>query len=165
MPAPPWTAEDEATLRRLHGEGKALHSIAREMGRSKATISKYAEQYGLSWSRERTSAAAQAVVIDNKARRVRAVARMYDRIEHLQDRLDTAAAQGWKTVLKGENGVDQARVLDFVPTPDERNIADTLSRYVASLTKLEDRDAGDKPNAVRDLLTGLANSLGITDGP
>lgn len=165
MPAPPaWTDTDTTELKRLHAAGNTLHGIARQMGRSKATISKYAGQLGLSWSRERTAKAAEAVHLDNKLRREKIVARMYTRIEHLQDRLEAVGpGTPFKTLVSAGKDGDTVEELDFVPTTDERNIADTLSRYVASATKLEAVDAGNKPAAVRDLLTGLAESLGITD--
>ncbi len=162
MATRPWTAADDTILRALHEAGRSLHSIAAEMQRSKHTISTKAKALGLTWDRSSTAAATNAVVVDNKARRVAIVARMYTRMEKLQDRLE---APEFRTVLKGTYGIDERVTLDFVPTADERNIADTLSRYVASATKLEQVDAADKPSAVRDLLTGIADRLGLADGP
>lgn len=165
MPTPPprkrtWSTTEDAQLTALHAAGTSLHAAAREMGWSKGSVSQHAAKLGLSWDRSRTAKAAEAVVVDNKARRARIVARMYGRMEHLQDRLEAAT---FRTVLKGDGGADRVRQLDFVPTPDERNIADTLSRYTAAATKLEAVDAGDGSDAVRSLLGGLARRLGLTD--
>lgn len=156
-----WTADDDERLTALHGEGRSLHSIAAEMKRSKHTISTKAKKLGLSWDRGPTAKAAQAVVVDNRARRATITSRMLGRVEHLQDRLE---APSFKTTLKGEGGRDDRVDLDFVPTPDERNIGDTISRYVVSVAKFEAIDAAAQSSGVRDLLTGLAGKLGITDG-
>ncbi len=52
MAAPrPWTDTDDTTLRQLHAAGKSLHAIAGDLGRSKAVVSRYAKQAGLSWDR------------------------------------------------------------------------------------------------------------------
>lgn len=159
----PWTADEDVTLRALHGAGKSLNAIATEMGRAKATISDHAAALGLDFDRTRTAKAAEAVHVDNKARRVVIVARMYTRIEKLQDRLDAAErdGEGFKTILKGSFGVEETKTLNFVPTVDERNIADTLSRYVASATKLEAVDATGGVDRERSLLSELGAALGV----
>jgi hypothetical protein len=64
----PWTEEDDATLRRLHGSGMALSSISKEMGRAKATVSKHADSLGLSFDRTITAAATHAAKVDAKSR-------------------------------------------------------------------------------------------------
>jgi len=157
MAANPWTDADTQQMIALHKAGKSLHAIAAEMRRGKATIHSRAKKAGLDFDRTQTAKAAEAVHVDNKARRGAIVARMYTRMEHLQDRLE---APTFKTILKGSFGVEETKSLSFVPTADERNIADTLSRYVASATKLEAIDT-DGSEAVRSLLGGLAESLGL----
>jgi hypothetical protein len=64
----PWTEEDDATLRRLHGSGLALHSISKEMKRAKDTVSKKAAALGLSFDRTVTAAATHAARVDAKSR-------------------------------------------------------------------------------------------------
>lgn len=153
-----WTTEDDRKMRELHAAGASMHAIATELNRSKNTISLKSKAAGLVWDRAKTAAATQAVVVDNKARRARIVARMYGRMEHIQDRLEAAT---FKTTLKAMGGADEQMSLDFVPTSDERNLADTLSRYTASATKLEQIDAGDGSDTVRSLLGSLARTLGL----
>ncbi len=154
----PWTDQDHDTLRRLHSEGRSLTSLAVEMERSKGSVSYAADRIGLSWDRTRTATASAAKAADNKARRVAIVERMYTRIEKLQDRLDATETSGFRTILKGSFGVEETKTLDFVPTADERNLADTLSRYVVSAAKLEAVDAGNSDtgkSVLSELMGGL----------
>ena len=122
-----WTATEDRELTKLHAAGLSLHAIAKKMGRPKSVVSKYAAALRLDWDRTGTAAATVAVQVNNRARRALAVSRMYDRIEHLQDRLE---APTFRSVLRGLEG-DTPTDLDFVPTVDERNIADTITRYAA----------------------------------
>ena len=155
-PARKWTRVDDTRLRELHGQGMALHSISREMDRAKSVISRQADLLGLSWDRSRTAAAARAVSVDNKARRVTIVNRIYDRIEHLQDRLE---ASTFHTIQRSTDG-DSPTELDFVPTVDERNLADTISRYAQTATRFETIDS-TAAAGVKSLIVGIAQQLGL----
>ena len=155
-PARKWTRADDARLRELHGQGMALHAISREMDRSKSMVSRHSELLGLSWDRARTAAATRAVEVDNKARRVTIVNRIYDRIEHLQDRLEAAPFMTMKRTLEGDSPTE----LDFVPTVDERNVADTISRYAQTATRFETIDS-TAAAGVKSLIVGIAQQLGL----
>lgn len=161
--AEPWTPDEDQTLTRLHGEGRSLHSIAADMGRSKSTVNKHAGRLGLSWDRTRTAQAAEAVHADNKARRVAIVARLYTQVEKELDRLEQAGS-GWRTVLKGSFGVEEVRTIDFAPPLDRRNVADTISRHLQAAARLEAVDASNGVERERALLTELGHALGVT-GP
>jgi hypothetical protein len=161
----PWTANDGRQLAKLHAAGKSLNAIATEMGRAKATISKYATEAGLTFDRSRTAKATEAVVVDNRARRAGITARIYDDTEHVLAGVEAGRrGEGWNTILKGEYGAESVQVLDHIPVRDRREIADTLSRLLTSAAKLEAIDAAQQSSGVRDLLTGLAGRLGIVDG-
>lgn len=160
----PWADAENEQLRALHAAGKSLNAIATEMGRAKGTISKYAAQLGLDFDRSRTAKAAEAVRVDNKARRTSIVARVYDEAEALLTELeDGRAGKGWRTILKGEFGVEEARTLDFIPPVDRRSHSDALNRTLMTATKLEAVDAAQQSSGVRDLLTGLGERLGLSD--
>lgn len=161
MAARPWTDADDAELRALHADGKTLHAIAGIMGRGKATIHRKAKDAGLDFDRTQTAKAAEAVHVDNKARRVRIVARMYARMEHLQDRLE---ALTFHTILKGEYGAESPRELEFVPTVDERNIADTINRYSVAAVKLEQVDAAADMPAVDQWLAHMTGGAAPDGG-
>lgn len=154
-----WTAAEDRDLVKLHARGLSLHAIAREMGRPKSVVSTHAKELSLEWDREGTAAATKAVQVDNRARRTVIISRMYDRIDHLQDRLD---APTFRTVLRGVDG-DAPTDVDFVPTVDERNVADTISRYAVTASRLEAVDSGVTAEGVRNLLSGISRQIGLHD--
>lgn len=158
MAASPWTTADDTTLRGLHESGRSLHSIAAEMHRSKATISEKAAKLGLSWDRTRTANAAHAVAVDNKARRAAIEARIYAQVEAELTSVESAGAGGWRTILKGAYGAEETKTLDFVPPRDRREAADTVSRYMATATKIAVLDSGDQDTSA--VASWLAAMLG-----
>lgn len=66
----PWSDAEGRTLRELHAAGQSLGGIAKQMKRSRATISKRAADAGLSFDRRATEVATQAAKVDAKARQV-----------------------------------------------------------------------------------------------
>lgn len=155
--ARPWTQEDTTRLTELHAAGKSLHAIAADMGRSKSTISEYAQKAGLVWDRAKTAAAAEAVSVDNKARRVRIVARLYTQVETELDGLEEASDETpWRTILKGEYGTEHQADLPFVPPRDRRDVSDIISRHMITATKLEAVDTGERDtSAVASWLSSM----------
>ncbi|MGW7413419.1 helix-turn-helix domain-containing protein [Streptomyces sp. NPDC054863] len=68
--AEPITDRDREQVRQLHAEGKSRNRIARELGRSAATVSKIARSEGLAFSGgARVAAATEARRADAAARR------------------------------------------------------------------------------------------------
>jgi transposase-like protein len=156
----PITAEKRAEIIALAQSGVTRNAIAKQTGVSGGSVTAIARDAGVSFARAHESAAGtQARQHDLRARRARIVDRMYSRMEALQDRLD---ATEFQTVLKGEGGAEWPRTLDFVPTVDERNIADTLARYTVSAVKLAEVDSDNGVGAVRSLLSSLGAAMGVT---
>lgn len=161
MSARPWTPAEDTILRALHEAGRSLHSIAAEMGRSKDTISKKAAALGLTWDRSRTAAAAQAVVIDNKARRALLVGTLYTRAEELLAQITEP-----HTVFNfgGKNNSYNEHLLDRPPTGDIRNLMQSASIALQRAVHLEQVDATGGVEKERSLLAQLGEALGVT-GP
>lgn len=68
--AEPITERDREAVRRLHAEGKSRNTIAREIGRGAATVSKIANGLGLTFAGgARIAAATEAHRADTAARR------------------------------------------------------------------------------------------------
>ncbi|MFJ6013004.1 helix-turn-helix domain-containing protein [Streptomyces sp. NPDC092952] len=98
--AAPVTPDDRKHVRRLHAEGKSRNQIARETGRSAATVSKIAAALGLAFSGgARVAAATEAVRADAAARREQLA----------DDALDGALAQ-----VERVGAADSARALTEV---------------------------------------------------
>ena len=167
MAGKPWTDTDQQRLLDLHADGRSLHAIAKELGRSKDTISRYAAAAGLTWDRSRTAAAAHAVVVDNKARRAEALRRELDILELAQKRiLDGHHGRGWRTLLRGEAGREYEQRLDFVPARDHRDETSSRNSMVAMIVKLEalDSDQRDLP-AVDQWLAFMTGKIVDASGP
>lgn len=129
------------------------NAIAREAGIGQRRVSELAVEHGHDFTagRARTAEATKAIQQDNAAMRAVIVRRQYARMAAILDRLE---APGFKTILKGSTGGDETRILDFVPTPDERNLADAQSRLGVTAMKLELVDAAaasSRENAAVDL--------------
>jgi hypothetical protein len=91
-------------------------------------------------------------------RRARVIDRGYSRIEALQDRLEAAT---FRTMQKERGGGEREVTLEFVPTIDERNLANTIASYVGTVTNLEKLDAGDVSSDVKSMLADLGRALGL----
>lgn len=139
-------------------QGVSRNDIHRQTGVAAASISGIVKRAGLSFDRSRVAAATEARKVDLKERRTRIIEREYARIEHLQDRREAAE---FKTVFKGEYGSEYVKTLDFVPTVDERNIADTISRMVTSVAKLEAVDSDQGVDSAKSLLGQIARGFGL----
>lgn len=135
---PPWTPAEDTTLRALHESGRSLHSIAAEMSRSKDTISRKASALGLTWDRSRTAAAANAVVVDNKARRALLVGTLYTRAEEL---LAQITEPHLVFNFGGKENDYNERLLDRPPTGDIRNLMQSASIALQRAVDLENVDA------------------------
>jgi hypothetical protein len=58
------SSAEKRKLSDLHAEGKSAYRIAKDLGRSRATVTKHAAEMGLSFAREQTAAATSARVAD-----------------------------------------------------------------------------------------------------
>lgn len=151
------TDADRDRVRELHAQGKTRNDIAKDIGRSPSTVSKIARGLGLAFDRSATAAATAAKQRDNKARRADIVARLYDRAEHVLDRL---AADAYSFTATSVNGIE-TRVLDHVPAQDERHLSGALSGYLSAAERVEKIDADSHAEAARSMLGNLAEALGI----
>lgn len=86
-----WTDEESTRLTELHAAGESLTFIAKEMQRSTETIHRHAERLKLSFDRTRTAKAAEAVHIDNKAKRAKAESLFLDKTIETIEQLDQPA--------------------------------------------------------------------------
>lgn len=154
----PVTDADRQKLRDLHAQGKGRNEIARDMGRSPATVSVLAQELGLSFDRTAAAAATEARRADLKQRRVDLVARLYGRAEAVMARLE---AETFRTLVGSGPGVEEPTELPFVPPPDEKNLATSVGSYLTSAAKLEAIDGDVGSEAAKSLLGGLATALGL----
>jgi hypothetical protein len=155
----PVTDEARARVMALHAAGKGRNEIAREVGYSTATITKIVSAAGKSFDRSETAVAVAARVIDLKARRAAIVTRLFNRSEFLLARLE---APSFKTLVKIQGGGEESRELDFVPTPNERDLNAAIAGYLSTAAKLELQDSSQGAEVAKSMLGNLAEALGIT---
>ena len=156
---PRWTDADTAELKALHGKGQSLHSIAKEMGRSKDTISRYAAKAGLSWDRTRTANAAAAKAIDAKDRRAALQIGLLEDAARLREQLWAETA--YATAVGGqEPQVMRWKMARPIPA-DQLKIMQAVGAAIDRSLKLADHDAGAGAEAVLSLLGGIATQLGV----
>ena len=134
-----WTDEESTRLTELHAAGKSLHFIAGDMERSKRTISVWAEKLGLSFSREKTAKAAEAVHVDNKARRARIEERLLVKGEEFLDQLDQPV------IVFSFGGPLNEYAEHELTKPDpvsQKHIVQALNTVLTSANKLHEMNAG-----------------------
>jgi len=148
-------AEREDILRR-HAAGETRNSIARALGRSGSIISGIVAEAGGTFARApEIAAATTARQIDNKARRVAIVDRLYTRTETVLDRLE---ADRYEFVLSGPEGPETIRA-EHPPAQDERHLSGSISGYLTAAARLEAIDAGDGAADARSMLGALAEGI------
>ncbi|NMM84302.1 hypothetical protein B2J88_08005 [Rhodococcus sp. SRB_17] len=151
-----WTDEESTRLTELHAAGKSLHFIAGDMGRSKETVSRWAEKLGLSFSREKTAKAAEAVHVDNKARRVLLETRLLTEADKVIDQM-------WKPTIVfsfgGQFNEYSEHELDQPTFGDQKAIIQTASTAINSANKLHDMNAGNNADHSKSMLVQMQEAL------
>ena len=151
-----WTDEESTRLTELHAAGKSLHFIAGELGRSKETISRWASTLGLSFSREKTAKAADAVHVDNKARRVALEERLLVEAQKIMDQL-------WKPTLVfsfgGKDNDYNEHIIDRPTFGDQKAIVQTATTAIRESTRLHEMNAGSNADHSKAMLVKMQAAL------
>lgn len=151
-----WTDEESDRLRELHADGRSLHSIAEEMGRSKRTISVWAGKLGLSFDRSATAKAAQAKHIDNKARRVALE-------ERLLIEADKVIDQMWTPTLVfnfgGKDNTYEERELERPTFGNQKDIMQTAAIALREANKLHELNSGADAAGAKSTLAQMHDVL------
>lgn len=142
----------------LFDQGKSCNAIAKELGVSPSTISRWAKAEGLSFDRNQTAAAVAAAETDSRARRKLIQHRLYKRVEFLQGRLE---GDQFMTLVPSGGGAQETRTLGYVPPMDERNISSAITNYLSKAHELERMDDDGGVAAGESLLGALARELGL----
>lgn len=151
-----WTDEESTRLTELHAAGKSLHFIAGDMERSKRTISVWAEKLGLSFSREKTAKAAEAVHVDNKARRALLESRLLTEAEKVIEQLWTPAIV---YSFGGQFNEYAEHELDKPTFSDQKAIMQTASTAINASNKLHEMNAGQNTDHAKSMLVQMQEAL------
>lgn len=154
------TERDE--ILRRHAEGESRNSIARNVGRSGATVTKVVRAAGLSFERApEIAAATTARTIDLAARRTQLALDLQADAERLRKQLWEPA----KVFSFGgkENTYEQV-IHDEPPFPDKRAIMAAVATAVDRSLKLEPPKDEDGNEAIGSLLGSLFDRLQADHG-
>ena len=151
-----WSDEESARLTELHGAGKSLTFIAKTMGRSTETIHRHSERLKLSWDRSRTAKAAEAVHVDNKARRARIEEQLLVKSEDMLAQLDKP------TIVYSFGGQFNQYEQHELDKPDpvaQKHIVQALSTALNAANKLHEMNAGQQAEKAVSALVQMQGAL------
>lgn len=169
MATTPLTAAEQQAIRDLHAEGLSRNQISKRLGRSAGAVSGFCQREGLRFPPPATTAMVEAAVVSVKERTLAAHERQLRIIEHQQAKLlgHYEDAAPWRTKMRGAQGAERVKSLDFIPPEDERNATSAIANSAMTLSKLSPPDDAGREAAV-SVVEALARSLGLppeTEGP
>jgi hypothetical protein len=134
----PVSEEEQAEIRRLHGEGMGRNQIAREIGRSLRTISVYAAKMGLTFDRTATEAATEARKADLAERRSILAEALQGDAERLTEQLWEPA-----TVFNfgGKDNTFEKREVDEPPADAKKALMSAAGIAIEKSLKLIPQDS------------------------
>jgi helix-turn-helix protein len=158
MAGRPITDEDRQRVRLLHAEGLGRNQIARQLGRSGQTISKIADDLGLSFERTATVAATEARKADAAALRAEEMLGALRDAKRIRGQLFAPAR------IMNFGGRDNTYNERDIPEPtfeQKRQIAQAWSLLVEKSVRLDEHDADDGADGARSMLGSLARELRV----
>lgn len=151
-----WTDEESTRLTELHAAGESLTFIAKEMQRSTETIHRHAERLKLSFDRTRTAKAAEAVHVDNKARRARIEERLLVKSEDMLAQLDEPAIV---YSFGGQFNQYEQHELDKPDPVAQKHIVQALAAALTAANKLHEMNAGQQAEKAVSALVQMQGAL------
>lgn len=154
------SAAKRAQVRSLHDDGLSASAIARRLGVSKSTVSRWAKADGVSFDRAKTAEATAAKSIDLAAARTRLAEKMADRAEKLLDSLDD---QYLVYSFGGKENEYNEHLLDKPPVEVIRTAVTTAGITFDKLTRIVEKDVDitGAQSVVQSLEAGI---LAAADG-
>ncbi len=148
--------EDYEQVRRLHGEGFGRNEIARRIHRSGRTVSKLAEEMGLSFDRGPTEVATEARKADGRARRAALALALLEDAERMRKQLFAPV-----TVYNfgGKDNTFEQALINEPSFRDKREIMTAVGIAIDRSVRLDEYDSGASLGQVVSLLDRLGASL------
>ena len=143
--------------RELHASGMSCNAMAKKLGVSAATISRWAKREGLTFPTQQTASAVFAHKIDRAAVRADIIDRMYTRSQKVLTRLEADKFTYRIVTADGSMTVSD----DDPPPGDEKNLAAAIGIYVDKAARLELIDGNAGEAQAKGMLAELGAFLGI----
>ncbi|MFD1940518.1 helix-turn-helix domain-containing protein [Nonomuraea mangrovi] len=161
MASTPLTDDERQQIRDLHAAGHGCNQIARQLGRDRSTISRAANDIGLSFDRAQTRQATAARQADNAAMRAQLASDLLADAVRLRKQL-------WEPCtihsFGGKDNIYNAAEVAEPPFRDKRDIMSTVGTAVDKALRLTDYDATDGAGEVASLLGTLFDGLRAKHG-
>lgn len=152
----PITDDERRRVRDLHTAGLSRNDIAKELGRSGSTISKIADDLGLSFDRSAVKAATEAKVADARARRAALMLNLLSDAGRLREQLwveTTYIDHGGKEFV-------EAKWTQPEPTPmDKLKLMQAATSALNASLRLDEHDGDGSTETVGSLLGSLFDNL------
>jgi AraC-like DNA-binding protein len=156
-PRRPVTDADRRLVAELHAEGLSRNEIARRIHRSGRTVSRIADELGLSFERgEQVQAATEARKVDARSRRARLALALLEDAERLRQQL-FAACTVWN--FGGKDNSFESQLIDEPSFRDKREIMSAIGIAIDRSVRLDEYDSGASVGQVVSLLESLAQGL------
>ncbi|UOQ58109.1 helix-turn-helix domain-containing protein [Leucobacter allii] len=141
-------------MKKLHAAGLSANAIAKKLGVSQSTVSRWAKQDGLRFDRTRTAEAVAAHTIDLAAARTRLAEKMAARAEQLLDSLD---GEYLVYSFGGRDNTYSEHLLKKPPVEVVRNAVTTAGITFDKLTRIveKDPDVSGAQSVVQSLEAGI----------
>lgn len=154
----PLTDAEKARIHEMHTAGATRNDIARDLGRSGDTITRYCKKAGLDFDREQIRAATEARKIDLAARR----ASLRERLLHEADAaLDVIGQPETVWNFGGRDNTYAEHTFPAATSETRRKMILAAAAASTQEIRIAQADSGANVEAAKSLLTGLAEALGV----
>jgi len=145
MAAATFHAKRGHEARALFDAGLSCNAIAKKLGVSAATISRWAKAEGLTFDRAQVNAANKAHSVDLAAARIRLAEKMLAASESMLDKINEPYLV---YNFGGKDNTYETATLDSAPVEVRRNVIATAGITFDKLTRIVERDNGGLDQAV-----------------
>jgi len=152
----PLTEADFDRIRELHAAGASRNDIARDLGRSAATISKWCGRLGLAFDRTSTQAATAAKVQDAKAKRAELMQGLLDDAQRLREQLFAPAVV---FSFGGKDNSYESRRVPEPPARDKRDLMASINQALMASLRLDEHDRGSDVDDAKAMVDELYEAL------
>jgi hypothetical protein len=154
-PLPP--EKRDAVLADIRAGGKSLHQIAKDHTVAKSTVSRIANEAGLTnaWDRSQTEAATRAHAIDCRARREA----LKDQLIEDAERIRARAWEPYEVVVDNRQAGPQSMTLDLPPAQDVRAFYMAVGLAIDKHCRLEQYDTTGNDVDAKSMLGALAEGI------
>lgn len=157
-----WTDEQSKRARELFDRGTGRNLIAVELGVSRTSVTRWADQEGLSFDRSQTAAAVAAHAVDMAAERIRLAGRM---VVNADAALDSVSGPVIVYSFGGKDNTYEEHELAEAPVSMRREAQTVAAIAVDKLTKIveTDQQSANAASSVVDRLMGAVNAAWDTE--